>query len=244
MGIASQLVCGRIVSSSPVSVLAEQFGVTDVLTEDRAPRFNVAPTDNVLAVVTRHEARCLGTFVWGLVPGWSTTRTRRVVNLRSEGIAERRGFRSLVQRRRCLVPVDGFYEWRRATLGRPKQPFLIRSRDGVPLALAGLWDSWSDPNDPSGPRLRTCTILTTTPNRGLAGIHHRMPAILDRDAQEEWLDPSITNTDGLSSLLRPCPDDQLDLIPVGTAVNNVRNDGPELIERAASPPADLSLFGD
>lgn len=224
--------CGRFVSSSPVSVLAQQFMAAEVTADEREPRFNVAPTDQVLVVATSRGSRRVGTLSWGLVPNWATTAAtgKRMINLRSENIAERPGFRRTLQDRRCIVPADGFYEWRKV-VGGPKQPHLIRARDGSPLAMAGLWDVWTDREDPGAERLRTCTVLTTAPNHLVAALHDRMPVILPPEAWDVWLDPSVADVGVLTSLLRPCAGDLLELVPVGTAVNSVRNDGPALIEQ-------------
>lgn len=239
--------CGRFVSSSPVSVLAERFLAAEVTAEDLGPRFNVAPSDPVLAVATVHGARRLGTLSWGLVPNWAATPPtgRRLVNLRSETVAQRGGFRRTLQHRRCIVPADGFYEWQIRPGRAPKQPYLVRARDGSLLAMAGLWDVWSDRTDPSAGRLRTCTVLTTAPNRVMAPLHDRMPVLLAPDTWDAWLDPEVTDVDALGDLLRPCPDDALELVPVGTAVNNVRNDGPSLVERVepGTPPEPLLPAG-
>lgn len=225
--------CGRFVSSTPVSALAEHFLAAEVTAEERGPRYNVAPTDQVLAVATTRGTRRLGTLSWGLVPSWVTSRTpgRRMVNLRSETVPERSGFRRLLQERRCIVPADGFYEWHK-TGGRPaKQPYVIRTRAGSPLAMAGLWDVWVDRRDPAADRLRTCTVLTTAPNDLIATLHDRMPVVLPPGAWDVWLDPAVTDVATLAALLRPCDEDLLELVPVGPAVNSVRNDGPSLIER-------------
>jgi putative SOS response-associated peptidase YedK len=233
-------VCGRIVASTPVSVLAEQFLAAEVVADDPGARYNVAPTDPVTAVVTNREgARRIGTLSWGLVPSWSDgPSSRRLVNLRSETLARRPGFRRTLEGRRCVIPADGFYEWRKAAEGRPKQPFLIRHRTGRPLALAGLWDVWraKSPEGPSEP-LRTCTVLTTEPNRLVAGLHDRMPVILPPDALDLWLDPAVTDVDLLAALLRPCRPELLEAFAVGTAVNSVRNDGPSLVEPVPDPAA-------
>lgn len=219
-------------SSTPVSALAERFLAAEVTAEEREPRYNVAPTDQVLAVATSEGVRRLGTLSWGLVPAWANAAGggRRMVNLRSETVAERPGFRRLLQQRRCIVPADGFYEWQGRPDGRAKQPYLIRSRDGSPLALAGLWDVWSDRSDPEADRLRTCTVLTTAPNEVLAALHDRMPVILPPQVWDAWLDPSVTDLGELAAHLRPCDDALLELVAVGTAVNSVGNDGPALIE--------------
>lgn len=224
--------CGRIVSSTPVSVLAEQFLVADVRAAEAAARYNVAPTDDVVAVATTRGARRLGTLSWGLVPNWVAAPEpgKRMINLRSERLADRPGFRRTLQSRRCVVPADGFYEWRKAGDGRTKQPYLVRARDGRALALAGLWDTWRGRDDPDGTLLRTCTILTTEPNDLVSALHDRMPVILPPDACDVWLDPSVTDVDLLVGLLRPCPSELLETWPVSTAVNSVHNDGPALVE--------------
>lgn len=228
--------CGRIVSSTPMAVLAEQFLVADVRSAEVAARYNVAPTDEVVAVAaSRYGERRSGTMSWGLVPSWATGPEpgRRMINLRSEGLAGCPGFRRTLQRRRCVVPADGFYEWRREDDGRSKQPYLVRSPDGRALALAGLWDVWRSPGDPERAPLRTCAILTTEPNELVAGLHDRMPVILAPDACDMWLDPAVTDVDLLMDLLRPYPSERLEMWPVSTAVNSVRNDGPALVERVS-----------
>lgn len=239
--VACSQMCGRFLSSTPVSVLAEQFLAAEVTAEEREPRYNVAPTDPVLAVATSRGVRRLGTLSWGLVPSWADAAAggRRMVNLRSETVAERPGFRRMLKAQRCIVPADGFYEWRAAGAGRPRQPYLIRARDRSPLALAGLWDVWADRTDSAAERLRTCTVLTTTPNNAVATLHDRMPVILPPETWDTWLDPARTDVAMLTGLLRPCEDDLLELVAVGTAVNDVRNDGPSLIE-----PVDPAQLGE
>ena len=229
--------CGRIISSTPVSVLAEQFLVADVRAAERAARYNVAPTDEVLAVATTGGGRRLGTLSWGLVPNWATAADagRRLINLRAERLSGRPGFRRALQRRRCVVPADGFYEWRAGGEGRAKQPYVVRARDGRPLALAGLWDVWRDPDAAGAEPLRTCTVLTTEPNELVSTLHDRMPVVLARDACDVWLEPAVTDVDLLVGLLRPCPPDVLEMWPVSTAVNSVRNDGAALVEPLPAP---------
>lgn len=239
--VACSQMCGRFLSSTPVAVLAEQFLAAEVTAEERGPRYNVAPTDPVLAVATSRGVRQLGNLSWGLVPSWAASAAggRRMVNLRSETVAGRPGFRRMLQERRCILPADGFYEWQAAVAGRPRQPYLIRARDRSPLALAGLWDVWADRTDPVAEHLRTCTVLTTTPNEAVAALHDRMPVILSPDTWDMWLDPTLTDVAELTGLLNPCQDGLLDLMAVGTAVNNVRNDGPSLIE-----PVDPAQLGE
>ena len=218
-------------SSTPLSALAEQVLADQVKASAREPRYNVAPTDEVYAVATSGGTRRLGTLSWGLVPSWSKGRSgKRMVNLRAETVSERPGFRRTLQERRCIIPADGFYEWKDMGRDHPKQPFLVRDRKGRPLALAGLWEVWRDREDQDAEWLRTCTIITTEPNELVAPLHDRMPVILPPGAWDPWLDPEVTDVDVLAALLRPCPSELLEAWPVGTEVNSVRNDGPRLVE--------------
>jgi putative SOS response-associated peptidase YedK len=227
--------CGRFVSSTPVSKLAEQFLVEDVKVDEHEPNFNVAPTNEILAVAASKEgARRLGTFKWGLVPSWAKDPSigNRMINLRAETVSEKPSFRRTLAKHRCIIPVDGFYEWKDMGKGRKKQPFYIRPRDGTVLALAGLWEAWKDkdrPEDDEDAWLRTCTIITTEPNKLLADIHNRMPVVLPPDTWDAWLDRENADADALAALLRPAPDDLLELYPVGTDVNSVRNNGEHLV---------------
>lgn len=227
--------CGRFVSSTPVSKLVEQFLVEEVKVDDVEANFNVAPTNEIMAVAASTEGvRRLGTFKWGLVPTWAKDPSigNRMINLRADTVSEKPSFRRLLAKHRCIIPVDGFYEWKDMGKGRKKQPFFIRSRDGTTLALAGLWEAWKDkeaPAEDDSAWLRTCTIITTTPNGLLAPIHDRMPVVMPPESWDTWLDRGNTDTDELAALLKPAPDDLLELFPVGTQVNNVRNNGEELV---------------
>jgi putative SOS response-associated peptidase YedK len=171
-----------------------------------------------------------------LVPSWAKDSRigARLINARSETLAQRPAFRSLVSTRRALLPVSGFYEWRRPEPGSParKQPFYFHHADGEPLVFAGLWDLWLDAE---GQPLRSCTIITTAANKTMASVHHRMPVILPRDAWDEWLDPEPMPPTLLAELLAPAADDLLTINPVSRAVNSSRNDGPELIEPVDEP---------
>jgi putative SOS response-associated peptidase YedK len=223
--------CGRFVSSTPAAVLAEQFSVTEVVAPDVGPRWNVAPTDEVLAVATRRGVRRLGVFSWGLVPGWSPKPTR-LINLRAETLASRPTFRRRLQRNRCIVPADGFYEWKAPGPGRAKVPHFITSRDGRPLALAGLWAAVRPPGDEEAEWLRTCTIVTGPPNELVAAVHDRMPVVLPEAAWDAWLDDTEEDVALLSSLLVPAPAETMEMWPVSTSVNAVGNDGPNLVAPA------------
>lgn len=218
--------CGRFTQERPSADLAELFDA-EPLVEDAGGHFNVAPTQDARVVVERGGDRRLTAYRWGLIPAWATDASAgsRMFNARSETAPTSPAFRDAFRRRRCLVPVDAFYEWRRD--GSTRQPYAIRHRDGSPLALAGLWSTWRDPA--TDELRRTFAILTTRPNELMAELHGRMPVILDRSAWPIWLDTVRTDPGELRGLLAPSPPDQLEAFPVSTLVNSVRNDGPELM---------------
>jgi len=224
--------CGRFVSSTPVSKLVEQFLVEDVKVEEHDPSYNVAPTTEVMAIATGSEGvRRLGTFKWGLVPTWAKDPSigNRMINLRAETVSEKPSFRRTLGKHRCIIPADGFYEWKDMGKGRKKQPFFIRARDGTVLAFAGLWEAWKEKDASDDEWLRTCTIITTEPNKLLEPIHNRMPVVLPPAAWDTWLDRDNTDVDEPTTLLKPAPDDLLEMFPVSTAVNSVANDSEELV---------------
>lgn len=232
--------CGRFVSSSPPQRIAEHFGA-DLETEPLRESYNVAPTNDVYGVVADADGhRAVQSFRWGLLPSWAKEASvgSRMINARSETAAEKPAFRSSFARRRCIVPMDGFYEWTAGGPGGPltkagkpaKRPFFIRRTDGEPLAVAAIWTAWHDPQaDDDAPWLHTVAVLTTGANATMAPLHDRMPAILPRAVWGAWLDPTNHNTGMLSGLLVPARDDLLEVHEVSTAVNNVRNKGVELI---------------
>jgi len=162
---------------------------------------------------------------WGLIPSWETDPAigNRLANARSESVLEKPAFRAAMRRRRCLIPADGFYEWKKN--GRNKQPYLIGLRDGRLFAFAGLWEAWEGADHSY---VESCTILTTTPNELMAPIHDRMPVILPAEAYGPWLDPAVPPAEVLA-WLRPLPADQMTAYPVSTLVNNPRNDRPECV---------------
>jgi putative SOS response-associated peptidase YedK len=229
--------CGRFTSRTPAADLAAYFGVDEVVAPDLGARFNVAPTDEVYAVAESSDGtRRLGTFRWGLIPFWSKDDRggAKMINARAEGVADKPAFKRAFERKRCIVPADGFYEWER-TGGTRKQPWYIRRADGAPMAFAGLWDSWrpadsDDPSEREARKVRSCTIITGEPNEAVARLHDRMPVLLPPDAWDAWLDPDNHDVASLQGLLVPAPASLLELLPVSTAVNTVTNEGPELIE--------------
>ncbi|MFM7898243.1 MAG: SOS response-associated peptidase [Actinomycetota bacterium] len=238
--------CGRFVATTAPQQLALLFeaALIDDLVDRFTPNYNVAPTTQVLYLTGDIDSengstrRSLQRAHWGLLPAWSKDRSRAasMINARSETLTEKPSFRGLVKAHRCVVPVDGYYEWR--TVGvdpkvkQPKQPYFIRSADATPLALAGLWTTWRDPAR-NGEEVPSCTLITTSPNERLAAIHDRMPCILDGDEIDEWL----MADDAPLQLLRSAANERLVASTVSTAVNNVRNKGADLIE-----PTTTTLF--
>ena len=219
--------CGRFSQQRPASELAEIFAA-EPLADDPGPRFNVAPTDDALVVVQRGDRRAITAYRWGLIPHWADAAKvgSRMFNARAETLTTSPAFRDAFQRKRCIVPVDGFYEWHRE--GARRQPFAIARGDGRPLALAGLWSGW---RDPAADRVvRTFTIITTRPNDQMAGLHDRMPVVIPDEAWGRWLDPAFPDPAELHGLFEPSDEIGLRIWPVSPLVNNVRNDGPELFE--------------
>jgi putative SOS response-associated peptidase YedK len=234
-------VCGRFALFTPPVRLARflQATLAEGVDPEAPPSWNVPPTRSVLGVVERPDdegevARFLETFRWGLVPSWAKDFSvgGRLFNARSESVASKPSFRAAFTARRALIPADGFYEWARPNHG-PKQPHYFTRADGDPLAFAGLWEVWRDPDkkDDAEPR-RTCTIITTSASQDIDGIHDRMPVILEAAAFEPWLDPANHDRDLLQGLLGPAPPGTLIHHPVDRRVGNSRADGPELIEEA------------
>ena len=187
----------------------------------------MAPTDEALVVVQRDDRRAVTAYRWGLIPHWATDVKvgSRMFNARAETLTASPAFREAFRRRRCLVPVDAFYEWKRE--GAIRQPYLVSRADGRPLALAGLWAGWHDPA--TDVVRRTFTIVTTTPNGTLAGLHDRMPVIVQEEAWARWLTPGPGGLDELLGLLEPNEAVDLRVQAVSRLVNDVRRDGPDLV---------------
>jgi len=245
--------CGRFVSASNADDIARYFDVDDVSEQALAhePNFNTAPTTDVFVVYADGSSRRLDTFHWGLVPRWAKDLKigNRLINARSESVAEKPAFRSAFRKRRCILPADGFYEWTKPERASRKQPYYIHRADGEPLAFAGLWEEWrghlptagDTPGDagaegegeatPRGEEVtvRSATILTGAPNEKMAELHDRMPVILPASAWAEWLDPG-TDAAELGRFLVPAPSRLITFHPVSTEVNNVRNKGEHLTE--------------
>ena len=251
--------CGRFTLSVNPEAVALRFDLDAI--PDLAPRYNIAPTQSaaVVRLSLSQEARVLEPMRWGLVPFWAKDLKigNRMINARSETAASKPSFRAAYKRRRCLVPADGFYEWRRESADGPKQPYRICLNDGSPFAIAGLWESWTPKSEANGDgedrsdgagvddavdgsagergarasEVRTFTLLTTAPNALVEEIHDRMPMILDPSEYDKWLDPGVEGGEALAALMDAFPAEQMVAYPVSTIVNSPRNDVPECIAR-------------
>lgn len=237
MVVHSVEVCGRYTITSPGQVIAEVFGVDEPI--ELVPRYNVCPGQDVPVVRTRRGAddRELDLLRWGLVPWFAKEPgpAARMINARAESAATSPAFRDALQRRRCLLPADGFFEWQAgATKRAPKQPHLVRRGDGRPLALAGLWERWKGRD---GTKIESCTVLTTTPNALLESIHDRMPVILAPESWSLWLDRGMQDVERVLPLLVPAPAHELLAAPVSSWVNDPKHDD----ERCLAPPDEPNL---
>jgi putative SOS response-associated peptidase YedK len=224
--------CGRFTLTVSARVLADLFGVEDV--PFLRPRYNIAPTQPVLVVRKSAETPPeFGELRWGLIPSWAKDAGigARMINARAETVSEKPAFRSALRRRRCLIPSDGFYEWRKLAGG--KQPYMIRFADGSPFAFAGLWERW---HDADGRPVDTCVIVTTNPNDLVAELHDRMPVILPHRHYAEWLGSDTLARERLDELLQPHPSSGMEAYPVSRRVNSPGNDDPECLRRIDQPP--------
>jgi putative SOS response-associated peptidase YedK len=192
-----------------------------------APRFNIAPSQPVLAIPNDDKATA-DFFVWGLIPLWAKDPAigNRLINARGETLAEKPSFRGSYRHKRCLILADGFYEWKAFGARKTKTPYFIHMRDRKPFAMAGLWDHWESPD---GSSIQSCTIITTAPNELMQSIHDRMPAILHPRDYDRWLNPSPQTPESLQPLLKPFSADAMSAYPVSALVNKVTNDAPELV---------------
>jgi putative SOS response-associated peptidase YedK len=218
--------CGRYTLSTPAGRLAEEFQLDDGAV-DLTPSYNVAPTQEVAAVLEKDGKRRLEMLRWGLVPSWADDPEigARMINARSETAPEKPSFRRAFRSKRCLIPADGFYEWKREPGG--KQPYYFHMHDGRPFAFAGLWEHWE-----KGGSLLSCAILTTRANSVLEGIHDRMPVILPPGSYDAWLDPDA-DKEQLIDLMSPYPGADLETYQVSRFVNSPRNNDERCIEPAA-----------
>jgi putative SOS response-associated peptidase YedK len=232
--------CGRYRLSRRKQIIEEHFDSisSDV---DWSPRYNIAPTQAV-PVIRQHPkepVRQLSLMRWGLVPHWAkdASNAGSAINARSETAATKPAFRDPLKLRRCLIPADGFYEW--AKTAKSKQPYCFEVREGELFAFAGLWDGWKSAD---GQWIKTCSILTTTPNAVTSAIHDRMPVILDPDSYDLWLDPGMQNVAAVSELLKPYDGHYMRCYPVGTRINHVANDDEECSRPVQIAEAQNQLF--
>ncbi|MCU1285310.1 MAG: hypothetical protein JWO13_1660 [Acidobacteriales bacterium] len=204
----------------------KQFGVE--IDPDYSPRYNISPSQSVFAIRqdAAQPARMLSKLRWGLVPFWAKDLAigYKMINARSETGLDKPAYRDSFKKRRCLIPADGFYEWKK--VGKEKHPYNFGMADDSVFAFAGIWDTWKSPD---GTSVESCSILTTTPNALVQDVHDRMPVILDRDDYEQWLDPGVKEPGTLTELLKPFPAKQMRRYPVSQIVNSPKNDKPECI---------------
>jgi putative SOS response-associated peptidase YedK len=213
--------CGRYSFILEDEMIKERFGVT-VRSAIYKARYNCAPGQK-LAVISNGNPGELSLYRWGLIPFWAKDPKigYKLINARAESVLEKPSFKTPFRSRRCLVLSDGFYEWRK---GPEKTPYRIARRDGAAFAMAGLWDKWTSPE---GEEIRSFSILTTGPNSLMEKIHDRMPVILERETEKEWIENN--STEKLLEFLKPCPSPSLVAFPVSSLVNSPKNDSPELI---------------
>jgi putative SOS response-associated peptidase YedK len=230
--------CGRFVLTTPADALANEFGASlGIGGFILAPRYNIAPMQDVVVVRNDGGERTLAMLRWGLIPMWAKDPAvaSKMINARAETAATKPSFRDAVRRRRCIVPASGFYEWRKE--GSRRQPWYFRARDPRrSLAIAAVWERW---RDPEGRLVETCCLLTTSANPVCSPVHDRMPVLLDRSGIDRWLDAGLDDPAALSDLLVPAPDEVLRAHPVSTAVNSVRNDDAHNIEEERAAQTDL-----
>lgn len=233
--------CGRFTLRTPAKQVAQLFADLELSPPDWTPRYNIAPTQSVVAVrqtpeLNKGEAKKGATFLgqwsqlrWGLIPFWAKDRAigNQMINARGETIASKPAFRAAFKSRRCLIPADGFYEWKKLSATK-KQPQYITLKDQRPFCFAGLWESWTDKE--SNAVVESCTIITTDANEFLLPLHDRMPVIVDPKDYRGWLDREFKDATWLHAKLKPWPSDDMAFYAVDTTVNNPRNEKPECIQ--------------
>jgi len=224
-------VCGRFAQTKELTILISRFRfiVEDL---ELRKRYNIAPGQDAAVVVFENTARRLKMMRWGLVPFFTKEppSSGRMINARVETLAQKSIFRNCLKNKRCLVPADGYYEWKKFPDKTTKIPYFFSLKNGEPFAFAGLWDAWENPE---GDVLNSFTIITTTANEKGRPIHDRMPVILSPKDEDLWLEPSMKNTEKLISVLKPYPEKNMELYEVSSLVNSPANDLPKCIERSS-----------
>ncbi|MCM2272899.1 MAG: SOS response-associated peptidase [candidate division Zixibacteria bacterium] len=222
--------CGRYTLAVQLDLITDRFLLKRVDAKEMF-RFNIAPTQQAPVIYQTDSGRTLTMMRWGLVPFWAKDESigNKLINARSETLAEKPSFKRSLERKRCIVPADGFYEWKKSTDGKTRTPMRIVVGQGDLFGFAGLWDRWKSPD---GGSVESYTIITTEPNKFVSSIHNRMPVILSRDTEAQWLDPEITDPELLTPLLVPY-NGEMKAYEVSTSVNSPSNDSPSLIEPIA-----------
>ncbi|QHJ70350.1 SOS response-associated peptidase [Planococcus halotolerans] len=222
--------CGRFALYADYKVILERFDIDQASFDETEyeQSYNIAPSQQVAAVVSDGNKNRLGKLKWGLIPPWAKDAKigYKMINARSETAAEKPSYRNAFKKKRCLVVADSFYEWRKEETG--KTPMLIKMKSGEPFAFAALWESWESPE---GDTVHSCSILTTKPNKIMASIHDRMPVILSKEAEKIWLDPKVQDFELLESFLKPYDDGELEAYEVSDEVNSPKNNNPALIRK-------------
>lgn len=219
--------CGRYTLTVTLEELMLRYLTDRPATGYHTPRYNIAPMQQVMAVIHDGKKNRLGQLQWGLIPSWAKDDkgASKMINARAETLMTRPSFKKLIYRKRCIIPADGFYEWKRKA--GEKQPMRIVLKNREIFSLAALYDTWVNP---AGKKISTCTIITTKPNALMADIHHRMPVILAKKDESAWLDRTNQNIEQLLSLLQPFPDTEMTAYPVSPIVGNVKNDSEACIQ--------------
>lgn len=223
--------CGRFIQYSDPETYAEQFGLDEINAVPAS--YNTAPSQQVMIIRQRPTgARELLPVRWGLIPSWSKGPDNHysMINARAESVADKPAYRTAFRRRRCLIPSEGFYEWR--VMADGKQPYLIRRKDQAPFAMAGLWEVWQGSN---GDPVESCSIIVTDANAAIRPVHDRMPVVLSPDNYDAWLNPVHQDLLGLSAMLKPADSDDWAMHPVSKRVNSPRNNDPELLTVLLDP---------
>ena len=219
--------CGRFTLFAPYDEIIERFDIETAFEEnDYIPSYNIAPSQQVVAIINDGVKNRLGHLRWGLIPPWAKDEKigYKMINARAETAAEKPSFRNAFKRKRCIIPADSFYEWKKTEKGKVPMRFKLKS-DGI-FALAGLWESWKSPE---GTTIHTCTVITTTPNELVRPVHGRMPVILRPEDEAIWLAPNNEDAELLGNLIHPFNEEEMDRYAVSSAVNSPKNNDASLI---------------
>lgn len=222
--------CGRFTLTATLTEILNRFEIEEFLDEENfLPNYNVAPSQLVLAIINNRTINKMGFLRWGLIPPWAKNMAlgSKMINARSETILEKPSFRNPFRRKRCLIIADSFYEWKR-TDAKTKTPMRIKLKSNHLFGMAGLWEQWKAPD---GKSVFTCTVITTTPNELMEGIHDRMPVILKPEDEKIWLDPTNNDIEQLTQLLQPLDPDLMEAYEVSSQVNSPKNNSIELIQK-------------